>query len=259
MRRLKNLLIGRQSQAGVQQSFTGGLVFIETAEHDLGVREFEVVFGHFHLVLVKNIAITDSTQRAIGPDQVEHAVDILQKHRDAFQAVSYLTGYRAAVETAGLLKISKLRDLHAIEPYLPAQTPGAQGWRFPVVLDETDIMNQRIDTQRKQRPEIQILDIRRRRLDDHLKLVVMLEAKWVVAIASIGRPAGGLYVCRTPRLGSDRAQKSRRMKGSGAHFLVVGLQQHATLRGPVLLQGQDQILKSQGRLPVGAIAHYLSA
>ena len=40
------------------------------------------------------------------------------------------------------------------------------------------------------------------------------------------------------------------MEGAGAHFHVVGLQDHAALRGPEMLQGQDQSWNdSVGRRP----------
>ncbi len=50
------------------------------------------------------------------------------------------------------------------------------------------------------------------------------------------------------------------MEGAGAHFHVVGLHHHAALLGPVLLEGEDQILEgahgglglAQERSPVEA-------
>ena len=56
--------------------------------------------------------------------------------------------HRLAIEAADLLEIGELRDLHAVEPDFPAQAPGAERRRFPVVLDEADVVLARIDAER---------------------------------------------------------------------------------------------------------------
>ena len=107
----------------------------------------EIVGRHFHFVLVKHIAVGD---RPIGPSvqtRSKTLSTLLQIHGDAFQTVGDLTGDRAAFQAADLLEIGELRDFHAVQPDLPAQTPGAQRRRFPVVLDEADVVYQRIDAQ----------------------------------------------------------------------------------------------------------------
>ena len=48
---------------------------------------------------------------------------------------------------AGLLKIGELGNLHAVQPYFPAQPRGTQGRRLPVVFHKPDIMFQRIKAQ----------------------------------------------------------------------------------------------------------------
>jgi len=55
--------------------------------------------------------------------------------------------WNAEVKTADLLEISKLCDFHAVEPHFPAQSPGTQCRRFPVILDEADIMIQRTNAE----------------------------------------------------------------------------------------------------------------
>jgi hypothetical protein len=50
-------------------------------------------------------------------------------------------------------------------------------------------MHARIEAESAQRPEIQIEDRQRRRFDDDLELVVVLQAERIVAITAVGRPA----------------------------------------------------------------------
>ena len=64
--------------------------------------------------------------RALGPHQIEYALDVLQVHGDAFQAIGDFTGDRAAFQAADLLEIGELGDFHAVQPDLPAQSPRAQ-------------------------------------------------------------------------------------------------------------------------------------
>ena len=55
---------------------------------------------------------------------------------------------RVAVEAANLLEIGKLANLHTIAPDFPAQSPGAQGRAFPIVLNKPDIVLQWINPKR---------------------------------------------------------------------------------------------------------------
>ena len=74
---------------------------------------------------ILHIAIRNPAERPVGPDDVENALDILQVHRKSFEAIGDLTRDRAALKTTDLLKVGELRDLHAVEPHLPTETPGA--------------------------------------------------------------------------------------------------------------------------------------
>ena len=72
----------------------------------------------------------------------------------------------------------------------------------------------------------------------------MLEAVGVVAVAAVFGAAAGLHVGGFPRLGADGAQKGGRVAGARAHFHVIRLQEGAALGGPVLLKGEDDLLKA---------------
>src|SRR5262245_4047338 len=71
-----------------------------------------------------------------SPLEVEHVIDLLQEHRDALEAVRDFAGDRREIHAADLLEVGELRDLQAVEHHLPADAPGAECWRFPVVLFE---------------------------------------------------------------------------------------------------------------------------
>ena len=217
---------------------------VELPEQLVHVGVFEVVLRLFHLVLVVHVAVGHATERPVGPHEVEHALDALQVHREALETVGDLAHHRPAVEATHLLEVRELRDFHAVQPDLPAEPPGAQRRRLPVVLDEADVVHQRVDAHRAERTEVQLDDVRRRRLDDDLVLVVVLQAERVVAIAAVGRPARRLHVGGAPRLGAQRAQEGRRVKRAGSHLHVVRLQDHAAAIGPVTLERQDQVLES---------------
>ena len=84
----------------------------------------------------------------------------------------------------------------------------------------------------------------RRRLEHHLILIVVLHAVRVFAVAAVLRAARRLHVCGAPGLGTERAQKRRGVRRARADFHVVGLQQRATLAAPVVLEVEDDLLKS---------------
>ena len=99
--------------------------------------------------------------------------------------------------------------------------------------------------------EVEVLDVGRRRLQDHLELVVVLQPVRVLAVAAVLRPARGLHVGGVPRLRPERAQRGRRVEGAGADLHVVGLQDDAALVGPEALQRQDQALERAFRAHMG--------
>ena len=138
--------------------------------------------------------------------EVEDAVDALHVHRQPFEPVGQLARDRRAFEARDLLEVGELRHLHAVAPAFPAQPPGAERRRFPVVLDEADVVELGIDADGVERLEIEVLDVVGRRLQDHLELVVVLQAVGVLAVAAVLRPARGLHIGRVPRLRPERAQ-----------------------------------------------------
>ena len=147
MRTLEHLLIGWQGQLHLDQVFGLFLVRSEGGEQEVGVRVLEVVGRLLFLVLQVDVAIA----HAVGPLQFIDVVHPLQVHRQAFQPVGNLPGDRLAVDASDLLEIGELCHLHAVEPDLPAQTPGAQRRVFPVVLDKADVVLFQVKTQCFQR------------------------------------------------------------------------------------------------------------
>src|SRR5213079_2200031 len=88
-----------------------------------------------------------------------------------------------------------------------------------------------------------VLHIRWRRLQDHLKLVIVLQPVRILAVAPILRPPRRLYIRRAPRPRTQRAQGRRGMKCARAHLHIVRLQNEAALLRPEILEREDQVLK----------------
>ena len=145
---LQHLLVGRQREPVREQHAAVGLVLVEVPEQLRSVGELEVVLRLLDFVLVIDVAVSDAAERAVGPHDVVHALDALQVHREPLEAVGDLAHHRPAVEPADLLEVRELRDLHAVQPDLPAEAPGAERRRLPVVLDQADVVRQRIEAER---------------------------------------------------------------------------------------------------------------
>ena len=94
-----------------------------------------------------------------------------------------------------------------------------------------------------ERTQILLLQVGRRWLDDDLVLVIVLQAIGIFAVAAILGAARGLHVSCGPRLWPDGTQGGGGMKGAGAYFHVIGLQNHAAFGCPILVQGENQVLK----------------
>jgi hypothetical protein len=78
-----------------------------------------------------------------------------------------------------------------------------------------------------------------------LLLVIMLQAIVVFAIASVFWVRRGLHVGGTPGLWPNGSQKGRRVRSARAYLHIVGLKQGTALMIPVLLQTQNNLLKSE--------------
>ena len=204
----------------------------------------EIVPRIFLFGLQEHVAVGDLLRAVAAVEiQIIDAVDALHIHREPFEAVSELTRHRRTFETGDLLEVGELADFHSVAPAFPAEPPGAERRAFPVVLDEADVMQPGIDADGGERLQIEILDVVRRRLQDHLELIIMLQAVRVLAVAAILRTPRGLHIGRVPWLGSERPQSRRRMERAGADFHVIGLQDHAAIIRPETLQRQDQTLE----------------
>ena len=73
-----------------------------------------------------------------------------------------------------------------------------------------------VDADRGEGSQIQVLNIAGARLQDHLKLVIMLETVGVFAIAAVLGAARRLHIGGLPRLFAKRAQGGGGMEGAGA-------------------------------------------
>ena len=106
--------------------------------------------------------------------------------------------------------------------------------------------------------QIERLAFVRRRLQDDLELIIMLQPVGVFAIAPIGRPARRLDIGGAPRIRAQRPQGRGGMEGARAHLDVVGLQDHAALLGPEILQTKDQRLEAVAKKASGGQCRLLS-
>ena len=113
--------------------------------------------------------------------------------------ISTLTG--SSGQAARLLEIGELGDFLAVQPDFPAQAPGAQGGRFPVVFHEADVVARAIEADGLQAGQVELLRVAGVRLQDHLVLVVHLHAVGVFGEAAIVGAERRFDIGHVPRLG----------------------------------------------------------
>src|SRR4029453_7687597 len=135
--------------------------------------------------------------------------------------------------------------LHPVDPDLPAEPPGTECRPLPVVFDEPDVVLARVDADGLERAEVLVEDVLRRRLEDDLKLVVVLEAVRVLAVAPVARADRRLDVDRPPWARAQTAKERRRVEGARPELRVVRLHQDAPALGPVGLERGDHVLVVQ--------------
>ncbi len=248
VRALQGVLERRPDQPGLEQR-RGEL---EIAFEQVAVKRAELRARNLHLPehvlrLLDFLAQPDlGVFHAGRPLEVVDAVDPLQDHRDALEAVGELGRDRRELQAAGLLKVGELRDLHAVEHHLPADAPGAERRRLPVVFLEADVMLARVDAAGLEAVEIELLDLVRRGLENHLELMVLEQPVRVLAESSVGRPPRGLHVGDVPVSGAEHAQKRLGVHRPGTDLDVERLLQRAAARGPEFGQLENQTLECHG-------------
>ena len=248
MARLDRLLIGRDRHPGGEAVLALGRRHAEAFEQPLGVSDLEVPLRHLLLIVHEHVAVRHAPLSigAVVEPQIEHVIDALDIHRQPLEPVGQFARDRLAVEPPDLLEISELGHFHSVAPHLPAKPPRAQRRAFPVVLDEADVVFQRVDPDRIERPQVQRLQVGRARLQHHLILVIGPKPIGVLAIAAVGRAAARLDVRCLPRVGAQCAQHRRRVERPRPHLHVVRLEDDAAMPSPILVQRQDEVLETQG-------------
>jgi len=110
-----------------------------------------------------DLELFDSTHVSVGeglvPHHVVHRLDAGQEHGDTLQAVGDLRGNRREVDASRLLKVGELRDLHSVHHNLPADTPGPERGRLPVVFLETQVVVRQRDAQTLEARQIHRLHV----------------------------------------------------------------------------------------------------
>ena len=108
------MFIGRQGQCALGQPGGLALVKLKLRKQLLDVCLDKIKRRHFHFVLVIHVAIGHHASRRIGPYQVIDRFHALQIHRNALEAIGNLSGHRKTLQTAGLLEVRELRNLHTV-------------------------------------------------------------------------------------------------------------------------------------------------
>jgi hypothetical protein len=183
------------------------LVQVELRANGFGIAAVKAVLRELLLFSEANVAIGPVSR----PAQIIDALGALQKGADAFEPIGKFDGNGVEVQAAALLEVSELGDLETVEQNLPADTPGAERRRFPVVFLEANVMLAQVDADRGQALQVQVLNVRRGRLEDDLKLRVLVETVGILAIAPVGGPTARLNVGR--RGMSSVRERERKVSG----------------------------------------------
>ena len=238
------LVIGRQGKTCLQTAAALLARIVKMGKKPLDICHFKMVFGKLVLTLFVYIGIGRDTLTFLTPDDIEDRFDTLKIHRQPLRTIGNLHCNRITGDPPYLLEVGKLRHFHPIKPDFPAQTPGTQGRRLPVILHKTDIMILKLQPQILQGFEIELLDIIRTGFDQCLKLIVGAQPIGIFAVAPIGwSPAWG-DISGTPWFAVEASQQCRRVEGSCACRDVVGLYDIAPLLRPELLQLEEKLAES---------------
>jgi hypothetical protein len=190
VRALEAVVERGQHQAGTQQRTSEAVILVE----QVPMERMELRGGHVDLSegvlrLLDLVAVAHVTIRHAGPPlEVEHVIHVLERHREALEAVGELDGDGREVHAARLLEVGELRNLLAVEEHLPADAPCTERGRFPVVLLEAHVVGAQIDAAGLEALQVELLHLVGCRLEDDLELMVLEQPVRILAEAPVGRP-----------------------------------------------------------------------
>src|SRR5690606_3404309 len=124
----------------------------------------------------------------------------------SFKAIGNFARDRRAFKAGDLLEVSELAHFHAVAPAFPTETPGAKRRAFPVVFDEADVVDRGIEADGGEGVEIELLDVVRRRFEDNLELIIVLQTVRILPVATVIWPARRLHIGGFPRLWAEGAE-----------------------------------------------------
>src|SRR4030095_15404415 len=122
----------------------------------------------------------------------------------------------------------------AVQHHLPADAGRSQCGGLPVVLLEADIVLRSLDAKGSEGFEIEILYVRRGRLENHLELIVLVDPEGVLGIATVDWTSRRRAIGDAPRLGAQDAEEGVGGHRPGAPLQIVGLLGNSSPSSPVL-------------------------
>ncbi|MNQ98991.1 hypothetical protein D3C85_1147110 [compost metagenome] len=153
-------------------------IHIEQREQHLGIGYLERIFGMLEFRVLEHITVSNS----IYPFQIEYVLFLLNVGSKTLHTVGNFHSYRACLNSANLLEVGELGNLHTVKPYFP------------------DVMLQSVYPKCLQAVQIDLLDIVRGWLNNDLKLMMLIQPVRVLPIPSIRRSPGWLHISHLPRL-----------------------------------------------------------
>ena len=246
MAALHDTVICGKRQLAIEAGVALSLVIIELLTHHVDICDLEVICRELTLVFEENVSIGHG--RAIGqvaPHDVIYGIHALNVHGDTLKTIGDLDGNGIDLDSAHLLEIGELGNLHAIEPDLPAKAPGTKRRALPVVFNETHIVLVWIQADSRQRIKIQFLTVYRRRLNKYLELVIVLHTVGVLAITTVGWTTARLRIAGPPGIFAQGTQQGCSMECTRTDLGVIRLHDDTALFSPILLETQDDFLERE--------------
>ena len=199
MRRFEQVVVRRQRKTRLEHANRLFVRHVEALSVRLHARFVEIKYRHLVFFLHAHLTV----RHAIVVCNVLEVIDALQCHENALETVRNLHSRRRHFQRPALLKIRKLRHLHAVHPHLPPETPRPEHRGFPIVLDEAHVVRPCVDAQRLERSQIHLLHVLRRRFQDDLKLSMLLHPIRVLPVPRIVRTHRRFRITHVPRFGPN--------------------------------------------------------
>lgn len=213
----------------------------------IGVGNLKVVEGILMIGLKEKIKIGEFI---VELEKIEiKVIEIVKEMKingKKIKKIGKLKGKRRKLNEEEMMEIGEMRELNEVEKELKEKKKGEKSRDLKVVLKKEKVMKSRVEEDGIEGKKIKIMKVWRRRIDEKMIMIIMMEKVRILEIEEIFRKERRMKIGRIKGIWKKRKKSSRRMESKGEKLNVVRLKNGEKVLRKVIMESKDKKMKGKG-------------